>query len=239
MGCAIQIFVKFSLKHFGKELSGALFLTEPGTIEDVVALHQAIVDFGEDGERNDHTGYLSYNVTYQLKSGGTISRSYHVRQGETLLALAQKIRDRDEVRYKAYELNVLEEFLADGGKLQWAAVYPNGQGEMQFYKENAEALWNAVMADFEDRTIGIHTVNEYDGDWKEKTDLIWVGNQLYGGVDVEFCWSIIEANSEQRFHLQIVVREDSANTLKVLEQLLTVDNRYQDDPNDNPLWRAE
>lgn len=214
-------------------------LTEPGTIEDVVALHQAIVDFGEDGERNDYTGYLSYRLTYHLKSGGTISRNYHVRQGETLLALAQKIRDRDEVRYKAYELDRLDTFVADGGKLQWAAVYPNGQEEIQVYKEDAEALWNAVMADFEDGTIGVHTVNEYEGDWKEETDLIWIGNQLHNGVEVEFCWSIIEPKNEQRFHLQIVVREGSANTLEVLNRLLMVDNRYQDDPDDNPLWRTE
>ena len=49
----------------------------------------------------------------------------------------------------------------------------------------------------------------------------------------------MKLENAQNFHLQIVVREDSANTLKVLEQLLTVDNRYQDNPNDNPLWRAE
>lgn len=214
-------------------------LTEPETIEDVVDLHQAIVEFGERGEQDNYSNSLSYTLTYHLKSGGTIRRSYHVRAGETLLVLAQKIRDRDEVRYKAYELDVLEELLAEGGQLGWAALYRDGQEEIQVYREDAEALWNAVMADFEARTIGVHKVNEYDGTLAEKTDLIWIGNQLYNGVEVEFRWSKVELESVRNFHLQIVVREDSANTLKVLEQLLTVDNRYQDDPNDNPLWRGE
>ena len=214
-------------------------LTEPETIEDVVALHQAIVEFGERGEQDNYSNSLSYTLTYHLKSGGTIRRSYHVRAGETLLALAQKLRDRDEVRYKAYELDVLEELLAEGGQLGWATLYRDGQEEIRVYKEDAEALWNAVMADFDAGTIGVQRVNEYDGDWKEKTDLIRIGNQLYNGVEVEFRWSKMELERVENFHLQIVVREDSANTLKALEQLLTVDNRYQDDPNDNPLWRGE
>ena len=216
--------------------------TDPETIEDVVALHQAIVDFGERGEQDNYGNSLSYTLTYHLKSGGTVSRSYHVRAGKTLLKLAQKIRDRDEVRYKAYGLDEVEEFLAAGGELDWAALYPAGQEELRFHVEDAEALWNAVMADFEARTIGVHTVNEYDGTLEEKTDLIWIGDYLYAGAEIEFRWVKPRPADEKEtrtVYLQIVVREDSANTLKVLEQLLTVDNRYQDDPNDNPLWRAE
>ena len=44
---------------------------------------------------------------------------------------------------------------------------------------------------------------------------------------------------QRGFYLQIMVGEDSVNTLRVLEQLMMVDNRYRDDPNDNPLWRSE
>ena len=217
--------------------------TEPETIEAVVALHQAVVDLGEDGEwdRTDTKEYLSYRLTYHMKSGEMVSRKYYVRKGETLYTLEQNIRDMDEVRREAYDLDGLEEFLTYGGTMEWATFYPGGEEDIRFYKEEAEALWNAVMADFAVGTIGVHYVDENAAEAMKKYDLLLIGDQLYAEIQLEFCWRLYQTLGEEprSFHVQIAVREDSVNTLSALEQLLVVDNRYQDDPNDNPLWRTE
>ena len=204
----------------GANLSGTF--TDSETIEAAVALHRAIVENGEEGELWEDVYHLSYRVTYHLKSGATVSRKYNVRAGEMLLELAQNIRDMDEARREAYNLNELEEFLADGGTMEWAAFYPDGQEEQRFYKEEAEALWNAVMADFAAGTIGIHSVDENDAEMMKAYDLLLIGDQLYAEIQLEFCWSLYQTNDEgtRSFHVQIAVREDSANTLAALARLM-------------------
>ena len=196
--------------------------TEPETIEAAVALHRAVVENGEEGELWEDVYHLSYRVTYHLKSGKIVSRRYNVRVGEMLLELAQNIRDMDGARRQAYDLDDLEKFLANGGTMEWVAFHPGQQEEQRFYKEEAEALWNAVMADFAAGTIGVHSVDENDAEMMKEYDLLLIGDRLYAEIQLEFCWRLYQTNDEgtRSFYVQIAVREDSANTLAALERLM-------------------
>lgn len=203
----------------GASLSGAL--SDPETIEDVVNLHRAIVKFGEQGEPYGMCNtYVS--MTYHLKSGRTISRRYSVSMGETLLTMSQQLRDRYDVRREAYQLDQLEGFVAQGGALAYATLRSGEQDDVRFYEQEAERVWNAVMADFEAGTIGLHNVNEYDVWSEEKNSLIQTGSQRYSSLELEFLWMRRSESGEDEAHryLQIVVLRDSANTLQALRELL-------------------
>ena len=54
-------------------------------------------------------------------------------------------------------------------------------------------------------------------------------------LDVEYAYY----KDTKYWYMQIAVLDRSAKTLEILDQMLSPDNRYQDDPNDNPLWRSE
>ena len=214
-------------------------VSDPLIIADAVELHQAIVELGENGEAQDGYEWMTYQVSYRLKSGKTLTRHYNVRAGEILLTLAQNIRDREEVRRQAYGIDDLENFLALGGKLEWVQVYSDEKEEVRLYPEAGELLWAAVMRDFAAGDIGIHCLGDFEGLLEEKFGLIMVGDGVRSNLSLEFKWMRLENGRERSFHLQIMVGEDAANTKAVLSQLLMPDNRYQDDPNDNPLWRSE
>lgn len=221
-------------------------LTGQDTIAQVTALHEAIVNYGEDGEADGGDyHWVTFRVEYTLKSGKKIARSYNVRFGDELMALAQQLRDNDEVRYKTYELDVIEQWRAQGAMLERVKIY-TGEETVELWGQNAAMLWNAVMADFGERTIGVHVLQ---GSPEKGVD-IWYPSKDGGttSCELEFVWRKEPDRSElaagelggtQYWHMQIVVKEQSAHTRDVLEQLMTPDNRYQDNPNDNPLWRSE
>ena len=223
-------------------------LTDPECIADVVALHEAIVKYGEDGEPNEDENYSTWNsvrLTYTLKSGRLVTRSYNINFGEELSALGQKLLDKDEVRRKTYEFDVAEQWQSQGAKLEVVSVYQD-QDVYEIWGGDAMSVWNAMMADFEAGNIGIHVlVGEQD--WYDQT-LVPGINGGDSTCELEFRWSKELEKSElddtdlggkKYWYMQIVVLEKSAETRAVLEELLTVDNRYQDDPDDNPLWRTE
>jgi len=227
-------------------------LTGQDTIAQVVVLHEAIVKYGEDGENdNGNYNWHTFRVDYTLKSGRKIERSYNVRFGDELTALAQQLRDNDEVRYKTYELDVIERWQEQGARLEMVNVY-TGDGTCEIWGQNAMMVWNAVMADFEAGNIGVHVLQ---GSTEKEAD-IWYPVKDGGTTtcELEFRWSMPRVSGEgiynvtvpekydlgmKYWYMQIVVKEQSAHTREVLELLLTPDNRYQDNPNDNPLWRSE
>jgi len=168
-----------------------------------------------------------------------------------LTALAQQLRDNDEVRYKTYELDVIERWQEQGARLEMVNVY-TGDGTCEIWGQNAMMVWNAVMADFEAGNIGVHVLQ---GSTEKEAD-IWYPVKDGGTTtcELEFRWSMPRVSGEgiynvtvpekydlgmKYWYMQIVVKEQSAHTREVLELLLTPDNRYQDNPNDNPLWRSE
>lgn len=218
-------------------------LTDPEGIADVVALHEAVVKFGEDGEPSEDGQYNwnSIRMTYTLKSGRLISRSYYVAMGKELTALAEDLLNDNEVRRKAYELDVVEEWQAQGARLEVATVRSGDyeQETVECWGEEARVLWDAVMADFEAGNIGLRVLQ----DASEKTSgdyFIQIGDRIYTDCKLEFRWAMSIQGDEgpdstalrmddveyaytsnmKYWYMQITVMEQSSNTLAALEQLL-------------------
>ncbi len=249
----VQITGMYGYPHdSGAHLS--VTLENPESISDVVALHQAIVKYGEEGEPGKDGNFGDWNtvnITYVMKSGRLMARRYQVNFGEELGALAQKLRDNDEVRYKTYELDVIEQWQKEGAQLEVVSIY-QGEDTYEIWGNEAMSVWNAVMADFEAGKIGVH-VMESEQEYYDQTLLPGSNGEMVT-CRLEFRWAKPRTEVRptdaptaehytnpdmQYWYMQIVVLEQSVQTRQVLENLITPDNRYQDNPNDNSLWRAE
>lgn len=159
-------------------------LTDPEDIADVIALHQAIVKHGEDGEpyQNEYSGWNNFRVTYTLKSGVRIRRSYFVRFGSELNALSQTLLDKEQVRRQSYGLDHLE-----GYELKGATIFRDGEGR-EVWGEDARELWDAVMTDFEAGDIGIHVPESSQKLWSDQTDIPGKDGIVHNW-EVQFNWS--------------------------------------------------
>lgn len=145
---------------------GSMEVTDRAQIEGLVALHQAIID---EQDRRDLGGgdYLYYNIEYNLKSGGTFRRCYRgvpvneselETPGTVSYAAQQLLLDRDYVRdlyglddhandrlVEAYLDNVWDE-RSEG---YFDQIYLDASGT------ELEELWQAVLLDFEEGSIGV------------------------------------------------------------------------------------
>lgn len=159
-------------------------LTDPEDIADVIALHQAIVKHGEDGEpyQNEYSGWNNFRVTYTLKSGVRMRRSYFVRFGSELNALSQTLLDKEQVRRQSYGLDNLE-----GYELKGATIFRDGEGR-EVWGEDARELWDAVMTDFEAGDIGIHVPESSQKLWSDQTDIPGKDGIVHNW-EVQFNWS--------------------------------------------------
>lgn len=159
-------------------------LTDPEDIADVIALHRTIVKYGENGEayENEQSGWNNFEVTYTLKSGVRVRRSYHVRFGSELNALSQALMDKEQVRRQSYGLDHLEEY-----ELKSATIFRDGEGR-EVWGEDAWKLWNAVMADFEAGDIGIHVPENSQELWWDQRDFPGKDGVAHNW-EVEFNWS--------------------------------------------------
>ena len=196
-------------------------LTDSAEIADVIALHKAVLEFGENGERRGDGSYVyvTFNVEYTLKSGRTIVRKYNISMGDQLLALVTNIRSRENVRVQAYLLDEVAQWEAQGGVLDSATVSDQineySYGEFSFDAEAACKLWDAVMADFAADRIGVYTAdgsaNEYE---KMSTRLYfyWERNHT----------AYIKTNSSEAVtkRVEFAVPKQAIETRRVLEELL-------------------
>lgn len=151
-------------------------LTDPQEIAAVVALHRQVVEFGREGEADPgetYSGTMELELVYTLRSGRSVTRRYYVSAGDVLWGLAQTIRDMESVRRQSYELDVMEELYRLGGlqKVHFRNYGKDGSGAYEFslepYKdrEMIDALWEAVMADFDGRRLGcVDLANKADKD---------------------------------------------------------------------------
>lgn len=229
----------------GSYIDGAI-LTDPEEIADVIALHQAIIEVGEDGEADSeglYRTYVAFDVTYTLKSGGKMSRSYRMSMGERLLPLVQKLRSSETVRRQAYRLDRVEEWQTQGAKLASVNIESDMQGVWysdERYGDDAMRLWNAVMADFEAGRIGVYrgasesTQTRLYFYWEKERVTNEPGNAL-----VSYEPDSTKPVAVDTLYVEFAVTEQATETMELLDELLVPDNRYQDDPDDNPLWKSE
>lgn len=225
-----------------------MVLTDPAEIEKVVTLHHAIVEAGPDGGEdvvNDHP-YVTFNVAYTMEDGSRLVRRYSVPMGDKALSIAQSIRDLPEVRRHAYRLDELEGYLAAGGTLAHVDYYwdsvAGDAGAFNFSGEAAQRIWDAVMTDFENGLIGVHTVGDNSDYLANKLEFKFrkpANAPVYvveteevpdvPGVDVE-PYEPADENGYTYTYRSFSVLSQSSATLEVLEELIEMDNRYQEDP---------
>ena len=188
-------------------------LTDPEEIRAVIALHEKIVEYGEDGEVDSGDRYsrqVTYTVSYTLRSGRVVDREYSVPMGDEMLALAQTIRDMETVRRQSYNLDHFEDLYARGW-LEYAAYHGEEALVLKDYGmgESKNLLWEAVMADFAAGRIGC-------------ADLEWPYEDGKGDRSVEFEFSVpfSETDADIMYHstyIQFAVTDAATETMKVIE----------------------
>ena len=209
-------------------------VTDPGQIEKIVALHQAVLDHRDtvDTSSSHYQGgeeYTCLDVTYTLTDGRTVRRCYydipiHMEdlnaEGTVTWALNQIAQDRDAVE-DMYDFDRFEKYRLVEAYLDRAGTQ-SGQTETDtnepFYLEGAsnaqlQELWKAVRADFDAGTIGVRYL--FDDQQRQEntyvTDLVFV-------FEVPSRNSVSEAGSSYSTDLRITLTPNAENTLAWLTQ---------------------
>ncbi len=212
-------------------------LTDPEEIADVIALHQAVIEVGEDGEADSeglYRTYVSFDVTYHLKSGSSMSRSYRLSMGTRLLPLVREVRSSETVRRQAYRLDKVEEWLAQGAKLTKASIEYNVQGVYyndDHYGSEAQRLWDAVMADFEAGRIGnTERIGSYEyQDSLTRLYFYWEKEKYTnepGNESVSYEAGVSDYSKPvavETLYVEFLVPETATETRKVVEELLRIE----------------
>lgn len=215
----------------GRTLSADL--TDPAQIEEILSLHQAIVDHQDDEGRgaNSESDYTSAYFTYTLSSGGVLDRRYRSvpiyaeglnTKGTVAYALRQIVEDRTLVAM-AYDF---DGFLKDA-RLTSAylnRVYLNGESysEDLYLDDYRQELWEAVQKDFAEGNIGVRYLFDNDRVRRENTyttDLIFEATVNYSEVkgpasDDEVYYETRPSNN----YLHVTLSPQARNTLAVLEK---------------------
>ena len=196
-------------------------ITDPELIRLVTLIHKAASEQGDmDGIGGAGTT-TSLNVTYKLKNGGTLSRRYYwvwilpdeVDQEGTAAWALQRIYENKELCWQMYGFDRLEDYLAQGGRLD-RATYESYSGytddwmdkEIVFYGNDTMALLAAVKEDFFAGRIGARRVVEDEYKWTR---------------DIDAC---IHFSSDSRddkggYYIRITVSDTATSTLAAMEEM--------------------
>lgn len=139
-------------------------VTDSEIIGHITDLHRAVVErHGSNVPFGSHTTDL--HLTYHLKNGTTMSRSYDiivlreelVSVSGSLESHMAAIRDDREVMRQTYRLDEIEENRSRyPGTLVMTNVWSTtGERQGSLSSEDGEVLWNAMMADFAEGNIGV------------------------------------------------------------------------------------
>lgn len=236
---------------------GNLTIENEKQILEILALHQAILN---EKDREDHgNDYISLNVDYTLKNGATLSRRYYsvpVYLGETeavdsvTRAAYALIQDRELVR-QAYNFDGIDDTwrLADVYLENVVTVNPLDLTENWMYDtvyldaaagEDLESLWQAMLADFEDGTIGVRYLfdsSEERMDNTYSTDLVFQfekpvkqGSSIKLNLDPNSMYTATAESAEVYYdsqkavemyqrHIRLTLTPQAERTLSMLEDL--------------------
>ena len=210
--------------------SGRLTLTtsDRGIIEQVTALHQAMVNERERVGTEAGDDYISLRVTYRLENGSTLSRQYYSvpvfrdeidREGTLTWQADQILQDRT-LAEQLYSFDGYE-----GWRLTEADLYDVYQVQEDFwdsiYLEQSTAdllrLWEAVRQDFREGTLGNHSLFlPEDGD---STADLWPSLQFYWEkpMEREDYQGLTTAASQERETVSIALNPQAEHTMAWLE----------------------
>ena len=197
-------------------------------IEQVTALHQAMVNERERAGTEAGDDYISLWVTYRLENGSTLSRQYYSvpvfrdeidREGTLTWQADQILQDRT-LTEQLYGFDKVE-----GWRLTEADLYDVYQVQEDFwdsiYLEQSTAdllrLWEAVRQDFREGTLGNHSLFlPEDGD---STADLWPSLQFYWEkpMEREDYQGLTTAASQERETVSIALNPRAEHTMAWLE----------------------
>ena len=210
--------------------SGRLTLTtsDRGIIEQVTALHQAMVNERERVGTEAGDDYISLRVTYRLENGSTLSRQYYSvpvfrdeidREGTLTWQADQILQDRT-LTEQLYGFDKVE-----GWRLTEVDLYDVYQVREDFwdsiYLEQSTAdllqLWEAVRQDFREGTLGNHSL--FPPEDGESTADLWPSLQFYWEkpMEREDYQGLTTAASQERETVSIALNPRAEHTMAWLE----------------------
>ena len=166
----VNIDMGYPFDH-GQTLSADI--SDPGQLELISALHQAIVDNRDDEGQgySSESDYISADFLYRLPNGSQVNRRYRgvpisaedLNVPGTVTHAMEQIVEHRELVAKAYNF---EGFLEDGRLTgAWLDQIFDYRGESVYHvyvDDYAQELWDAVQADFAQGNIGVRSLFDRD-----------------------------------------------------------------------------
>jgi len=193
-------------------------ITDQSVIDLINILHrEAVAQRDEERQAQMQIGgtSTSLELTYRLKTGGTLTRRYTVwldpdevnREGAAAWAV-QQLYDNRELYWQAYGFGQLETYLAEGGRLENAnhEFYDEEAGMSDYavyYGKDAATLFAAMKEDFFAGRIAVRRVEDEEH---------WYGGSLRNYLMFEAA-----TKAGGSFYVQISLQDTATSTLAALE----------------------
>ena len=211
---------------------GYVDLTSPEEIAQAVSLHRAIVE-----QRNRSgrfcDGTVDVDFTYTLTNGKTLNRHYSSvpvwmadleTPGAVASAAQQLLDNRDYVR-KLYSLDRFQEMRLVEAYLE--RVWYEDQGYYDDFHLDASAsqlkeLWQAVLQDFDQGTIGVRYLFGTSPERLENTcaaDLCFAWEEETGPAGTQSVPADTPSSEPRLQRFEITLTPQAGHTLAVLEEL--------------------
>lgn len=220
--------------------SGRLTLTtsDRGIIEQVTALHQAMVNERERVGTEAGDDYISLRVTYRLENGSTLSRQYYSvpvfrdeidREGTLTWQADQILQDRTLAEqlygfdgYEGWRLTEVD--LCDVYQVRegfWDSIY------LEQSTADLLQLWEAVRQDFREGTLGNHSL--FPPEDGESTADLWPSLQFYWEkpMEREDYQGLPTAASQERETVSVALNPRAEHTMAWLEANGLPGSEYQ------------
>lgn len=217
-------------------------VSDPAMVEKIVAVHQAAVDRrSTEDDFNSDSEYWDVALCYTLKNGSVIRREYSIWDsaenadvpGTFWYAAEQLMADREFIR-AAYGFDTVEQLETQGARLLSAQYDSEKYADKRedgnigvFYSGAAEELFQAVRADFSDGNIGRDSARRDEEEavglltftWTVPADAVrYETTEIFVSAG-DFTEALLESETDNSYYLSILVTEDAARTLAVLEGL--------------------
>ena len=220
--------------------------TDAALIEKTIALHQAIVDAHRNPESEiGNSEYIRLNVTYALSNGATIRRQYgaHVRLGSELEKPARDFYCDPQVAELSYGMQNIDP--ARLVNVEVSSLWNTKSKTNEYYDVNENvpaqqrqtallAIYNALMADFEQGNLGKRYLFDLEDERQLNTcttDLTIYWNEDYrvgtNGVDSSITRIERVEGATSYYHAthgkSITLTPKAEHTIRVLTELGILD----------------